>query len=72
MTSHPRIMRAREALWPWTDVQRELAELDATIRGSGDSVAAVQIVSRLVPEYAPDTEWAERLKVDRPEPAGFG
>ena len=72
VTSHPRIMRAREALWPWTDVQRELAELDATIRGSGDSVAAVQIVSRLVPEYAPDTEWAERLKVDRPEPAGFG
>ena len=41
------------------------AELDATIRGNGDGVAAVQIVSRLVPEYAPDTEWAERLESDR-------
>lgn len=61
-TNHPRIMRAREGLWPWEELDRELKDLDATIRGSGDGVAAVQVISRLVPEYAPDTEWAERLE----------
>lgn len=60
-TKHPRIMRAREGLWHWEELERELQELDATIRGTGDSIAAVQTVSRLVPEYAPDAEWAERL-----------
>jgi FlaA1/EpsC-like NDP-sugar epimerase len=52
-TSHARIMRAREGLWSWAELDRELKDLDATIRGSGDGVAAVQVISRLVPEFAP-------------------
>lgn len=60
-TNHPRILRARESLWPWDEVEQILKELDATIRGAGDGVAAVQLVSRLVPEYAPDATWSERL-----------
>lgn len=64
-TNHPRIMRAREGLWPWEELDRELKDLDATIRGSGDGGAAVQVISRLVPEYAPDVEWAERLETGR-------
>ncbi|WP_255247263.1 nucleoside-diphosphate sugar epimerase/dehydratase [Sphingopyxis sp. GW247-27LB] len=60
-TKHPRIMRAREGLWHWDDLDRELQELDATIRVSGDSAAAVAIVTRLVPEFVPDAGWAERL-----------
>jgi FlaA1/EpsC-like NDP-sugar epimerase len=53
-TNHPRIMRAREGLWPWEGLDRELKSLDATIRNHGDGVAAMRIVCRLVPEYAPD------------------
>lgn len=60
-TNHPRILRAREKCWAWADLEKELQQLDATIRGSGDPVAAMQIVSRLVPEYVPDAPWAERL-----------
>lgn len=64
-TTHPRILRARERLWPWNELDRELKNLDATIRGSGDGIAAVQVISRLVPEYVPDVEWAERLEGGR-------
>jgi FlaA1/EpsC-like NDP-sugar epimerase len=64
-TNHSRIMRAREGLWPWEELDLELKSLDATIRGSGDGVAAVQVISRLVPEYAPDVGWAERLEGGR-------
>lgn len=53
-TNHPRIMRARENLWPWSDLERELTALETTIRASGDKDDAMQIVSRLVPEYSPD------------------
>jgi FlaA1/EpsC-like NDP-sugar epimerase len=53
-TSHARIMRAHEGLWPWEDLDRELKDLDTTIRTTGDGVAAMRIISRLVPEYAPD------------------
>lgn len=54
-TSHPRIMRAREALLPWTQLQQSLLNLDVTIRQSGDAIAAVQIIAGLVPEYAPES-----------------
>ena len=64
-TSHPRIMRAREGLWPWADLEKELADLDTTIRGSGDGVVAVQVIRRLVPEFTPGADWAERLESDR-------
>ena len=60
-TNHPRILRAREKCWTWAELEKELQQLDATIRGSGDPVEAMQIVSRLVPEYVPDAPWAERL-----------
>lgn len=53
-TNHPRIMRAREILWPWADLEQALAQLDGTIRQSGDADAAVRIIGRLVPEYAPE------------------
>lgn len=61
-TKHPRIMRAREGLWHWDELERELNLLDTVIRGHGDSVAAVQIISHLVPEFSPHTRWLERLR----------
>ncbi|NIJ36419.1 FlaA1/EpsC-like NDP-sugar epimerase [Sphingopyxis panaciterrae] len=64
-TNHPRIMRAREGLWPWEDLERELQSLDTTIRVSGDSVEAVQTISGLVPEFAPDAGWVERLAANK-------
>lgn len=64
-TNHPRIMRAREGLWPWEDLERELQSLDTTIRVSGDSVEAVQRISGLVPEFAPDAGWVERLAANK-------
>lgn len=60
LTHHPRIMRARESMWPWDALERELQRMDASIR-SGDSVGAVQVTSRLVPEFLPDAEWVKRL-----------
>ncbi|USI78701.1 nucleoside-diphosphate sugar epimerase/dehydratase [Sphingopyxis sp. USTB-05] len=59
-TNHPRIMRAREGLLPWTELGAMLKQLDTTIRGTGDSVAAMRIVSMLVPEYEADAAWAGR------------
>lgn len=61
-TNHARIMRARERHWPWDELERELTDLDTAIRNNGDSSAAMQVVCRLVPEYAPDVEWAERIE----------
>ena len=55
-TSHPRIMRAREALHPWPHLQDQLHKLDAAIRQGGDVQAAMDVVSDLVPEYAPEKE----------------
>lgn len=60
-TNHPRILRAREKLWPWAEMKQSMDELDAVIRGSGDPLAMVQVIARLVPEYTPDAVWAERF-----------
>lgn len=59
-TNHPRIMRAREGLLPWTELDAMLKQLDITIRGTGDSVSAMRIVSTLVPEYEADAAWSGR------------
>lgn len=60
-TKHPRILRARESRWSWDKLDPELKALDAVVRGDGDPVVAMRIISKLVPEYAPDTSWAERI-----------
>ena len=60
-TNHPRIMRARERLLQWSELDAMLKELDTTIRGTGDAVAAMQIIGRLVPEYAAGGQWATLL-----------
>lgn len=60
-TIHPRIMRARERMMPWKELDRELQTLDTEIQVSSDSADAVRILSRLVPEYVPDPIWAKRL-----------
>ena len=60
-TNHPRILRAREKLWPWAEMKQAMDELDAVIRGSGDPLALMQVIARLVPEYTPDTAWRESL-----------
>ena len=65
-TNHPRILRAREKRWPWNELEPELTELDAIIRGSGNPAIAMRIVSKLVPEYVPDTIWAERMSGSSP------
>jgi len=57
-TNHRRIMRAREKLWDWDKLDRELKRLEATIRSSGDSIAAMEVVSSLVPEYAPSGSYS--------------
>jgi FlaA1/EpsC-like NDP-sugar epimerase len=60
-TKHPRILRARESRWPWDKLDPELKALDAVVRGDGDPVVAMRIISKLVPEYTPDISWAERI-----------
>ena len=65
-TNHPRILRAHENRRPWDELERELSALDAIIRGSGDSAMAMRIISNLVPEYRPDTIWAERMSAAAP------
>jgi len=60
-TNHPRILRAQEKLWPWPEIQRAMGEIDTVIRNSGDPLAMMRIVARLVPEYTPDTAWTERM-----------
>jgi FlaA1/EpsC-like NDP-sugar epimerase len=60
-TNHPRILRAREKLWSWPETKQALNEIDAVIRGSGDPLAMMRIIARLVPEYRPDSMWTERL-----------
>jgi FlaA1/EpsC-like NDP-sugar epimerase len=62
-TKHPRIMRARERMMAWEDLDRELQILDTEIRVSGDSTAAVQILGRLVPEFRPDAGWAAQIVI---------
>lgn len=52
-TNHSRIMRAREGLWPWEELSGALQQLDAAVRNKGDRAVAMQIIARLVPEYAP-------------------
>lgn len=64
-TKHPRILRAREKSWPWSELERELKDLDAIIRGSGDPAQAISIVSKLVPEYQPAKPWTNPLSVGR-------
>lgn len=61
-TSHPRIMRAREGMWSWPELEEQLEALDAFIRVGGDGAAALGIVRRLVPEYAPDPAWENLTK----------
>lgn len=60
-TNHPRIMRAREGLWPWPELEKKLDELNVAIRETADATQAVRIVSQLVPEYVPDQHWVKRL-----------
>lgn len=51
-TKHPRILRAQEKLWPWSEMKQALDELDEIIQG-GDRLAMVGVINRLVPEYTP-------------------
>ncbi|MDZ3831662.1 MAG: nucleoside-diphosphate sugar epimerase/dehydratase [Sphingopyxis sp.] len=51
-TNHPRILRAQEKLWPWSEMKQALEELDGIIKG-GDRLAMMQVVNKLVPEYSP-------------------
>ncbi|MBL0768203.1 polysaccharide biosynthesis protein [Sphingopyxis sp. DHUNG17] len=56
-THHPRIMRAREGLIPWVELDRMMKRLNAVICESGDAATAMQIISSLVPEYAASGQW---------------
>jgi FlaA1/EpsC-like NDP-sugar epimerase len=64
-TNHPRIMRAREGLWPWDRLKLDLEQLDGVIRQSGNSLDGVRIIMRLVPEFIPDRSWSETTVTDR-------
>ena len=65
-TNHPRIMRARENLLPWNDLHDALDELNSALRETGSSTTAVQIVSKLVPEFVPSKEWSKRCAAQTP------
>jgi FlaA1/EpsC-like NDP-sugar epimerase len=60
-TNHPRILRARERMCPWDELQSELDALDEAIYRTGNASAIMGVIGRLVPEYVPDKIWAERL-----------
>ncbi|WP_257550890.1 nucleoside-diphosphate sugar epimerase/dehydratase [Sphingopyxis sp. DBS4] len=65
-TNHPRIMRAREGLWPLDELQAALQDLDDHIRRTGDKTAAIQILAQLVPEYAPNSvPWQHETKANK-------
>ena len=49
-TNHPRIMRAMEDKLSWQVLSEKLGELDDVL-GRGDRVTALEILSKLVPEY---------------------
>lgn len=50
-TGHPRIMRAREKMLPWSELSATLLALGETIE-NGDAMGARSILQSTVPEYA--------------------
>lgn len=64
-TNHSRILRAREKAWPWAEMRRALDEIDTVIRNSGEPLAMMEVIARLVPEYTPDPVWTERMATNR-------
>lgn len=59
-TSHPRIMRADEAMIPWDRLNQVLTNMEARLL-AGDMASAIALLKQLVPEYAPDNQVAAML-----------
>lgn len=56
-TIHPRIIKARETMLAWTELERQLRELGAVV-AAGDCRRVQGIVKQLVPEYQTQEEAA--------------
>ena len=63
-TKHPRILRAREGCWPWDTLEREMIALDTAL-DIGNADIVMEILRRLVPEYAPDAAWTQQIAGDK-------
>ncbi len=62
-TSHPRIMKAREAMLPWADLQEMLAALNVSIEKNDVAQLRVQLMS-LVPEFSPEAEVVDYVSME--------
>ncbi len=62
-TSHPRIMKAREAMLPWADLQEMLAALDVSIEKNDVAQLRVQLMS-LVPEFSPEADVVDYVSME--------
>lgn len=63
-TSHERIMRAREKMLPFEDLEAALAGLSAAL-AAGDATQALAVLRELVPEYRRPDEVNERAVEQR-------
>lgn len=62
-TSHPRIMKAREAMLPWTALQEMLAALDVSIEKNDVAQLRAQLMS-LVPEFSPEADVVDYVSME--------
>jgi FlaA1/EpsC-like NDP-sugar epimerase len=62
-TSHPRIMKAREAMLPWPALQEMLAALDVSIEKNDVAQLRAQLMS-LVPEFSPEADVVDYVSME--------
>jgi FlaA1/EpsC-like NDP-sugar epimerase len=72
-TLHPRIMKAREAFSPWSELQPMITTLRLAAVNS-DVIMIRSILQQLVPEYKPDekvVDWVYREQISQSEKLKF-
>jgi FlaA1/EpsC-like NDP-sugar epimerase len=72
-TAHPRIMQARERMWPWTQVRDRLDELQLAL-DRNDIPAIQRILADLVDGFSAEgdiVDWIELERQIRPEPSNI-
>lgn len=61
-TEHPRVMKAQEDFKAWSELEKELIELQKSL-DKGDSPAIYEQLKHLVPGFTPDTEIVDFISV---------
>jgi FlaA1/EpsC-like NDP-sugar epimerase len=72
-TAHPRIMQARERMWPWTQVRERLDELRLALERN-DIPAIQRILADLVDGFSADrdvVDWIQLEREIRPQPSNI-